>query len=53
MSRVKTKKNFTSGPIFIPMLAFVLPVMLTSVLQVLYNTADKIVVGGSTTSALR
>ena len=45
MSRVKTKKNFTSGPIFIPMLAFVLPIMLTSVLQVLYNTADKIVVG--------
>lgn len=45
MSRLKAKKSFTSGPIFIPMLNFVIPVMLTSVLQVLYNTADKIVVG--------
>lgn len=45
MATAKTKKNFTSGPIFMPMLYFVIPVMLTSLLQELYNTADKIVVG--------
>lgn len=41
----KQKKNFTTGPIFLPMLTFVLPIMLTSMLQVVYNMADKIVVG--------
>ena len=49
----KQKKNYTSGPIFIPMLTFVLPIMLTSVLQVFYNMSDKIVVGqfsGDTTA---
>ena len=49
----KQKMDFTSGPIFIPMLTFVLPIMLTSVLQVFYNMADKIVVGrfsGDTTA---
>ena len=49
----KAKKTFTSGPIFVPMLTFVLPIMLTSILQVFYNMADKIVVGqfsGDTTA---
>ncbi len=42
---MKTKRNFTSGPIFQPMLMFVLPIILTNVLQTLYNIADHIVVG--------
>ena len=49
----KAKKDFTVGPIFVPMLTFVLPLMLTSILQVFYNMADKIVVGqfsGDTTA---
>ncbi|MBR2467167.1 MAG: MATE family efflux transporter [Clostridia bacterium] len=39
------KKNFTEGKIFTPMLLFVLPIMLTNVLQTLYNIADNVVVG--------
>jgi len=45
MAIAKTKKSFTSGPIFFPMLTFVIPIMLTSVMQVFYNMADKMVVG--------
>ena len=41
----RVKKDFTSGPIFMPMLAFVLPIILTNILQTLYNIADNIVVG--------
>lgn len=41
----KTKANLTEGPIFVPMLAFVLPIMITGILQILYNMADNIVVG--------
>ncbi len=41
----KTKHNFTEGPLFWKLLKFAFPIMLTSVLQLLYNTADKIVVG--------
>ena len=41
----KTKMNLTEGPIFVPMLTFVLPIMITGILQILYNMADNIVVG--------
>lgn len=42
---VKAKHNFTEGPMFWQLLRFALPIMLTSALQLLYNTADKVVVG--------
>ncbi len=45
MNTVKRKKDFTNGAMFLPMLTFVLPIMLTGILQVLYNMADNIVVG--------
>ena len=41
----KRKIDFTEGPIFFKMLMFALPLMMTSLLQQLYNTADNIVVG--------
>ena len=41
----KTKANLTEGPIFVPMLKFVFPIMITGILQILYNMADNIVVG--------
>lgn len=41
----KAKHNFTEGPLFWELAKFALPIMLTSVLQLLYNTADKVVVG--------
>ena len=45
MNAIKKKKDFTQGPLFVPMLMFVLPIMLTGILQVLYNMADNMVVG--------
>lgn len=46
MAKLATKgKNFTEGPIFISLLAFIIPMILTGVLQALYNTADHFVVG--------
>ena len=42
---IKKKADFTEGPIFTKMLAFVLPLVATSMIQVLYNAADKMVVG--------
>lgn len=44
-AKTKKARDFTTGPIFVPMLLFALPVVLTGILQMLYNTADKIVVG--------
>ncbi len=41
----KTKQNLTEGPIFVPMIQFVIPIILTGMLQMLYNMADNIVVG--------
>lgn len=41
----KGKPNFTEGPIFVRLLLFTLPIIATSLLQVLYNMADNIVVG--------
>lgn len=37
--------NMTEGPLFSKILRFVLPLMLTNILQVLYNAADMIIVG--------
>ncbi len=39
------KKDFTEGPLFGRMLLFTVPIMLTGLLQLLYNAADHIVVG--------
>lgn len=41
----KIKQNFTEGGLFFKILFFALPIMATSVLQLLYNAADNIVVG--------
>ena len=45
MVTAKGKPNFTEGPIFTRLLLFTLPIIATSLLQVLYNMADNIVVG--------
>lgn len=45
MTKTKGTKDFTRGPIFLPMLLFTLPLMATSILQLLYNSADKVIVG--------
>ena len=41
----KIKQNFTEGGLFFKILLFALPILATSVLQILYNAADNIVVG--------
>ena len=41
----KKKRDFTEGPLFKNLLLFALPVMATGLLQMLYNAADKLVVG--------
>ncbi|MBQ8320836.1 MAG: MATE family efflux transporter [Clostridia bacterium] len=49
----KTKQSLTEGPIFTRMALYVLPIMLTGILQLLYNMADHMVVGqfsGDTTA---
>ena len=43
--KAKTKQSFTEGGLFFKILFFALPVMATSVLQILYNSADNIIVG--------
>lgn len=47
--QVKKEKSFTmnmcEGPIFINMLKFTIPLMLSSILQLLFNAADVVVVG--------
>ena len=45
MTGVKDKPSLTEGPIFSKMILYVIPIMLTGILQLLYNTADQIVVG--------
>ncbi|MBE6644244.1 MAG: MATE family efflux transporter [Ruminococcaceae bacterium] len=45
MLKTKNKANFTEGPIFTRLLLFVVPLIITGVLQVMYNMADNIVVG--------
>ena len=44
MTKVKSQKNFTEGKIFTQLLLFILPIMATNLLQVLYNAADMMVV---------
>ena len=45
MTKLKSQRDFTRGKLFFPMLLFTLPIMASSILQTLYNEADKIVVG--------
>ena len=40
-----TKRDLTEGPMFLPMISYVVPIILTGLLQILYNMADNIVVG--------
>ncbi len=44
MVRAK-KSDFTEGRLFLPIFLFTLPIIATGILQLLYNTADQIVVG--------
>ncbi len=41
----KAKRDLTEGPIFLPMIQFVIPIILTGMLQIFYNMADNMVVG--------
>lgn len=41
----KAKRDLTEGPLFLPMISYVIPIILTGLLQILYNMADNIVVG--------
>lgn len=43
--RSKPKKDLTTGPILPQLIAFCLPLMLSSMLQLLYNATDMIVLG--------
>ena len=52
MTTAKQSKSFIDGPIFFRLTLFALPIMLTGLLQVLYNTADNIVVGSFSGDAL-
>ena len=45
MVKARGKQNLTEGPIFSRLLLFAIPIILTGVLQVMYNMADNIVVG--------
>ena len=45
MVRAKQVRNFTEGPILSQIIKFAIPLMLTGVMQLLFNTADTIVVG--------
>ena len=45
MANVKLKRDLTEGPIFGKMFLYVLPIMLTGLLQLVYNLADHVVVG--------
>ena len=45
MTLTKKKVDLTEGPIFGRMFLYVLPIMLTGILQLVYNMADHMVVG--------
>lgn len=45
MTKSKSKRDLTEGPLFVPMIQFVIPIILTGMLQIFYNMADNIVVG--------
>ena len=40
-----TENRITSGPVLKPFLSFIIPIILTGMLQTLYGIADNIVVG--------
>ncbi len=44
-TKEKKKIDFTEGPLFWRLILFALPIMATGILQMLYNAADKFVVG--------
>ena len=44
MEKIKKKIDFTNGRVFYKILLFVLPIVATNLLQVLYNAADMMVV---------
>lgn len=48
MTAIKKQVNMTEGKLFGKILFFVLPIMATNLLQVMYNAADMMVVGMST-----
>jgi len=45
MTSVKERQSLTEGALFTKIILYVIPIMLTGILQLLYNTADQIVVG--------
>ena len=45
MLKAKQRSNIIEGPIFTGLIKFVIPMILTGVLQIMYNMADSIVVG--------
>ena len=45
MNNTKAKASLTEGPIFFRLILFTLPIILSGLLQVMYNMADNIVVG--------
>ncbi len=45
MNLKKSQKDLTQGPLLLQILLFALPLMATSVLQLLFNTADAVMVG--------
>ena len=45
MAKKSYQIDMTEGPLFKKIIAFALPLMLTSMLQLLYNAADVVVVG--------
>ncbi len=45
MAKAQIKRDLTNGALFVPMIQFVIPIILTGMLQVIYNMADNIVVG--------
>lgn len=45
MDKTKSNQNITDGPILGKLIKFIIPLMLTGILQLLYNAADSITVG--------
>ena len=44
-NEVKNKKSFLEGSIWDKMIMFVIPLVITSIIQQFFNTADKIIAG--------
>lgn len=45
MTKALKKPNFTEGPMFLRILTYSLPIIISNIIQIFYNTADRIVVG--------